>query len=201
MHKRVAFGSILLLVSGILWAQQPAPRDTAQVELHGKKVAIEYGRPSLKGRSFESLMGGLPADRMWRAGSEQITTLKTETDLVIGGQKVPAGKYSLYIHIPESGPNQLAINKVLGQPLGDIWQAAPPELAKEPWPHFNYKKEIGADEVARVDLKETSNAAPVDLFTISLQPSAGKAKLTIAWGDQSWSAELEAAKAEGSHGH
>lgn len=196
--------SILFLLVGSLWAQQPAPRETTSVELAGKKVAIEYGRPSLKGRSFESLMENLPPDRMWRAGSEQVTTLTTETPLVIGGEKVPAGKYSLYVHVAEDGPYHLAINKVLGQPLGDIWEAAPPEYAKEPWPHFRYTQEIGDQEVARVELKESESAEDVDLFTIKLEPAGDGARLTLAWGRQNWSTAVKADggdKPEGSHGY
>ncbi len=203
MKKHLASIVFLLLGACVLWAQQAAPRDTASLELNGKKVSIEYGRPALKGRTFESLMGSLPADRMWRTGSEQVTTLTTETDLLVGGKKVPAGKYSLYLHVAEEGPYSLAVNKVLGQPLGDIWSAAPPAYAKEPWPHFNYQKEIGDQEVARVPLQESHNSSSVDLFTITLKSDYGASQLTLSWGDQSWSTKLEPAKkkAEGSHGH
>ena len=42
-------------------------------------------------------MAQLPADRVWRAGVDQVTTLTTEADLMVGGKRVPAGKYTLYV--------------------------------------------------------------------------------------------------------
>lgn len=201
MRKPMAASLVLFLGGAAALAQQPAPRDTATAEVGGKTVAIEYGRPALKGRSFSELKSKLPSDRMWRAGSEQVTTLKTDVDLMIGGKHVPAGKYSLYVHCPESGYYALAVNKVLGQPLGDIWDKAPPHLAKEPWPHFSYEKEIGDQEVARIPLKSAELEEPVDLFTISLTPNAYGAELKMEWGTESWSADVKAAKeSAGSHG-
>ena len=89
---RIFLGVLLLAVCGALG--QMAPRETVTVELKGQEIAIEYGRPSLNGRTFEALAASLPPDRMWRAGSEQVTTLTSAADFVIGGERVLAGKYS-----------------------------------------------------------------------------------------------------------
>ena len=48
-------------------------------------------------------MKQLPPDRIWRAGSGPVTILSTGTDLNIGGKKVVAGSYSLYMYCPEKG--------------------------------------------------------------------------------------------------
>jgi len=183
-------GSLALGVSAP--AQTPAPRATASVSIGAKSVSIEYGRPALKGRKFEELIKQLPADRMWRAGSEQVTTLKTEADLMIGGKRIPAGKYSLYVHCPESGDYALAVNTVLGQPLGQIWAEAPANLAKEPWPHFEYAKEIGDKEVARIPMKKAASTG-TDLFTIELVANAQGATMKMAWGDRAWTLDIAAA--------
>ena len=195
---------LLLLGTASAFAQSAAPRDTVSAQVGGAQVSIEYGRPALKGRNVSDLMQQLPADRMWRAGSEQITTLSTTAPILIGGKTVPAGKYSLYIHCPEDGPYALAINKVLGQPLKKIYAAAPPQLANEPWPHFNYQAEIGDQEVARVPMTKSSGNATADLFTISLAPTGSGAQLRMAWGDQVWSLDVKSAGSahampEGSH--
>jgi len=87
-----------------------APRDTTSAVVNGKKVSISYGRPSLKGRNTTELLTKLPKDRMWRIGANQVTTLTSETDFVVGGKKIPAGKYSLYVHAPETGDWHLAVN-------------------------------------------------------------------------------------------
>jgi hypothetical protein len=182
----VALGSAVAI-------QAAAPRETATATINGKNVAVEYGRPTLHGRSFDELMKDLPADRMWRTGSEQVTTLTTDTDLLIGGKKVPAGKYSLYVYCPESGDYALAVNRDLGQPLGKIWAEAPDNLKNEPWPRSEYQKEIGDQEVVRAPMKKLAVEQPVDAFTISLQPAHQGATMTLSWGDRSWSLNLEPA--------
>ena len=188
---------ILCLIAVPVFSQM-APRDTAKTYVGGKAVTIEYGRPSLKGRSVSDLTSKLGADRIWRAGSEQITTLKTEAALKIGNQKVPAGEYSVYLHCPADGPYSLVLNKALGQPLGEIWEAAPENLAKEPWPHTNYA-DIGDSEVARVPLAKASSSEAFDLLTFSFQQEGKKAVLEVAWGNDLWTADVVSGKMEGSH--
>src|SRR5688572_10657567 len=58
------------------------PRGKATIAVAGKNVTIDYGRPTLKGRPMSALLSKLPADRMWRAGENQVTTFTTETPLV-----------------------------------------------------------------------------------------------------------------------
>ncbi len=189
---------ILCLIAMPAFAQM-APRDTAMTYVGGKAVAIEYGRPSLNGRTVSELTSELGADRIWRAGSEQVTTLKTEADIKIGKHKVPAGKYSVYLHCPEDGGYSLLLNSVLGQPLGDIWDAAPENLVKEPWPHMNYGEDIGASEVARIPLHQSPSSEKVDLFTFSFEQKGKMAVLNLAWGKQVWTADVVPANMEGSH--
>jgi hypothetical protein len=193
MRHFITFASILA-TGAIALAQGGSPRETATANVAGESVSVEYGRPSLKGRSFSELTTKLPEDRMWRAGSEQVTTLATGTDIMIGDKTVPAGKYSLYVYCPEDGHYALAINSVLGQPLGKVWSEAPPEMAKEPWPHFSYQKEIGDKEVARVPMKEVKTDAPVDMFTISLEEMGDGAVINMAWGEAAWSLDVKPAK-------
>lgn len=191
----VAVVAALLASSTAAFAQNGAPRETASTTIDGKKISIEYGRPSLKGRTFDALVKDLPADRIWRAGSEQVTTLTTETDIVIGGKKIAAGKYSLYVHAPENGDYSLAINSDLGVPLGKIWAQAPANLANEPWPYLqDYQKNIGAKEVARATMTKQTVAAPAEMFTIKLAPAPSGATLTLSWGDRSWALDVKPAK-------
>jgi len=183
-----------LLAGSMAFAQNAAPRDNPSVEVAGKKVAVEYGQPALGDRSLGELLEKLPEDGMWRAGSEQVTTLETEGDIMIGDAKVPAGKYSLYVHCGKDGSRELAVNKVLGQPLGKVWAQAPDALKEEPWPHFNYQEEIGSEEVARVPLAKASLDAKQDRFKIALAPADGGAKLRMSWGDESWTTTVKAAE-------
>jgi hypothetical protein len=166
-------------------------RGAASATVNGKKVSIDYGRPALKGRPLAELIKQLSADRVWRAGDDQVTTLTTETDLDIGGKRVKAGKYSVYVHLPEDGSRNLILNTDLGQPLKTIFAAAPPNLANEPWPYIgNYQAKIADKEVLRVPMKKEASATAADLFTVDLTPAATGAKLKLAWGDESWSIDI-----------
>jgi hypothetical protein len=193
MNIRLSATIFLSALTGTVLAQPPmAPRDTANAVVNGKKVSISYGRPALKGRNIDDLLKQLPKDRMWRIGANQVTTLTTETDLVVRGKKIPAGKYSLYVHAPETGEWRLAINSDPGIELIKIYPKAPPAVAHELWPRLDgYDKNIADKEVARIALKQGTVSSPVDLFTMALTPAKDGVVLTMSWGDRSWSADLK----------
>ena len=75
----------------------------------GKWIEISYSRPILRGRTnifgkgadYGKLVnGGAP---VWRAGANNTTRIKTEVPLVLGGKTLPAGEYSLFVDLKESG--------------------------------------------------------------------------------------------------
>ena len=189
---------ILALVTGCWGA---APRGKSAVAVGRNLLKLEYGRPSLEGRSFEELMTNLPKDRIWRAGSDQVTTFSTTVDLLIGDKKVPAGKYSVYLHIPREGTFSLLLNSTLGQPLSRIWNAAPKHLAQELWPHFSYSEEILETETARIPMTPAELSEPVDQWTMTLSSTRLGAQLTLSWGTQSWRVDIQAAKPKEGSGH
>lgn len=171
-------------------AERPprAPRGKATATIAGKSVTIDYGRPALKGRTIDALLAQLPEDRMWRAGENQVTTFTTDVPLLIGGKRVPAGTYSLYVHVPASGPWSLVLNSDQGVPLGTIFPAAPAALKDAPWPRIqDYTKSIAAKEVVRAAMTRGAVSEPLDLFEIRFNPLGDGAALTLAWGDQNWS--------------
>jgi hypothetical protein len=175
-------------------AQEKAQRETQTVAFDGKKVAIEYGRPALKGRTIDALTAQLPDDRIWRAGENQVTTFTTDTDLMVGDKRVPAGKYSVYVHAPAQGNWSLVLNSDPGIALKKIYAAAPPEVADAMWPRLDGYDKIKATEVARIPLTAANPAAPADRFQNRLEPARnGASKMTLAWGDRGWSTTLKPA--------
>lgn len=180
-------------------AQQRAERERAAREqvtalLHGKKVTVEYGRPALRGRTMDQLIEMLPPHRVWRAGADQATRLTTESDILVGGQRVPAGSYTLYVHLPREGAWQLIVSSDRGVPLKTIYPPAPPELADELWPRLEDYPAIASREVARIPLRRVPAAEPMDRFLIGLTPARdGVSGITLTWGDQSWTAEIRPA--------
>jgi len=194
MLTRLAVVAAALALGSAAFAQDAAPRETVSASLSGKKVSIEYGRPSLKGRTLDSLIAQLPEDRIWRAGVDQVTTLTTEGALTVSGKRVPAGKYSLYVHAPAEGAWSLVLNGDLGIPLIKLWDKAPANLANEPWPHLEGYSNILGKEVVRAAMTPGAAAPVAEMFTVKLAAAGAGATLTMSWGDKSWLLELAAAK-------
>jgi hypothetical protein len=194
MSKRLAcLATVLTLAAASAFAQNP--RGAASATVGGKKIAVDYGRPALKNRSLDELLKQLPADRMWRAGENQVTTINLEGDAMIGGKKIPAGKYSLYVHAGENQKWDLVLNRDLGVPLGKIYAQASEKMKNEPWPHIeDYTAAIGSQEVARIPMKSAKAASPADSFTISFAPAGGGQTMTLAWADQAWSTDVMPAR-------
>ncbi|WP_205502997.1 DUF2911 domain-containing protein [Rufibacter psychrotolerans] len=57
-------------------------------------ITVEYSRPSTKGRK---IFGDLaPYGKLWRTGANAATKLTFSDDVMLEGNKVPAGQYALY---------------------------------------------------------------------------------------------------------
>ena len=74
----------------------------------GYWIDIYYGRPILRGRQGifgegaeygQRLYAGAP---LWRVGADQTTRFITESDLLIGGQRLVAGEYTMFADLSNS---------------------------------------------------------------------------------------------------
>jgi len=206
MRVRLLPVAAALVAGGIASAQTPsqttpatarprppaAARETVSATLNGKVVAIDYGRPGLNGRKVDELIAKLNPDRVWRAGANEVTTLKTDTDLLIGGKKVPSGKYSVYVYAPATGDWALILNTDPGVPLKTIFPAAPPDRADHLWPILDGYAKIAPKEVLRVPMKSVPAKEPMDRFLISLEPAKnGASAVTLTWGDRAWTVAVK----------
>jgi Protein of unknown function (DUF2911) len=74
---------------------QPSPVCKISQEVGLSNVAVEYSRPSMKGRK---IFGDLvPFNEMWRTGANASTKITFGDDVTIGGtNKLPKGTYALY---------------------------------------------------------------------------------------------------------
>jgi hypothetical protein len=189
------FVSLAALALATVTFAQDNPRGNASTTVGGKKVTVDYGRPALKGRQMDELLTKLPEDRMWRAGENQVTILNTDGDIMVGSKRVPAGRYSLYVHAPATGEWSIALNSDQGVALGKIWDKAPANMKEQPWPHLDdYSKAIAKSEVARVPMKSATASPAAENFTVSFKPAGDGATMTLAWGDRSWSIDVKPAR-------
>lgn len=73
---------------------QASPAASVSQTFGNTKVEIDYHCPAVKGRT---IWGNLvPYDSVWRTGANEATTITFGTDVMLGGQKVKAGKYALF---------------------------------------------------------------------------------------------------------
>ncbi len=166
-HSRTAATTTLLVIVvsaigiSLVHAQRyTSPRGSAEMLLNGKKVSVDYGRPSMHGRK---VMGGLvPFDQVWRLGANKATHFTTEADLLIGGFNVPKGTYTMFA-LPSQSSWKLIINKVTGQ-----WG-------------IPYKPEYEKEELGRINMTVEKIPAAVEQFTISLEPAGSAGTLKLEW--------------------
>lgn len=89
--------------------KKPAsPPATAKGTINGANITINYSSPSVKGREIWGAL--VPYGKVWRAGANDATTFTTDKDIMVEGQKLPAGTYSFFV-IPEKDNAVIIFNK------------------------------------------------------------------------------------------
>lgn len=153
----------MMPMGGAAAANQPAPPATPAAAPKPSVIRIDYGQPHLRGRALhtDSLV---PYDKPWRLGANGNTTLTTDVDLLVGGATVPKGTYVLYA-IPGRSAWMLIIQRSVGQ--------SPMQYAD-------------SADVARIPLRHSPLASPVESLTMwlipSLEPGPARGELRFAWG-------------------
>ena len=156
-----------LILIGLCWTVAPlcAERgdDSNRLSKNGSTAAtidsvditIEYGRPSVKDRV---IWGGLvPYDRVWRTGADEATTILFSDDVLIAGQPLAAGEYSLFT-IPGENEWTVIFNNVAQQ-----------------WGAFNYDE---AQDALRVTVEPGPNDF-VETFEIGVEDS----QVVLRWAE------------------
>jgi hypothetical protein len=161
--------SIPLLGAGPEVARS-APREESSVVLAGKRVAIAYGRPLLRGRAIFGVL--VPWGEIWRTGADEATRLTSEIDLRFGDRAAPKGEYAVFT-IPGERGWQLVLNRTADQ-----------------WGAFNYDP---AQDVLRVPMRVDAIAAPLERLSIALTRGGETAgTLWIGWEKTVASVDFEA---------
>lgn len=133
-----------------------SPMDSVMTQLNGNlNVEIIYSRPFLKGRQFEKIV---PFGQVWRTGANEATVFQVSQDVLIEGQYLPAGKYSLYT-IPGEKETVIIFNK--------------------DWDQWGTKYNANRDAL-RVTIPTHYSNESVEQFTIDID-QAGAA--CLVWGN------------------
>jgi hypothetical protein len=150
---------------------QGNPRGKAEIIfVGGKGVSVEYGRPSLKGRTVADLLSQLKVGDFWRLGADKSTTFSTAADLQFGDVTVPKGEYSLWAQRGADNSWKLVFNKQHGQ--------------------WGMQHDTSLDLVS-VPLKESKASNSAEMVTISLTKQGAGAVIAIQWGEMKLSADFK----------
>ena len=92
-------------------SKRPSPPRTASGAVGDLNIVIDYGAPSVKGRTIFGGSGSLESyGKVWRTGANEATTFSVNKDVTINGQPLAAGKYALFT-IPEEKEWTVIFNK------------------------------------------------------------------------------------------
>ena len=203
----MAIGMIVIVVAAVL-AQAPprkaaSPAGTAATQVGGKYVPVQnyqryeggkwievtYSRPIKRGRQNlfgagadygKAVSDGSP---VWRAGANQTTRLKTEVPLVFDGKTLPAGEYSVFVDLKETGWTLIFSN----------WPAQEkydPNNKAALWGSYGYTPD---KDVLRVAMKLDTLPFSMDEFTIAfIDMTADGGKLAMMWDKTIASAPFKA---------
>jgi len=143
----------------ILGAPSISPRDTVRATIGGASVTIDYGRPAARGRDV--FANGVLGDSVWRTGANAATQFTTTRDLLVGGDTLRAGAYSLWTRVAPGGSRYtLVFNSQTGQ-----------------WGTEHHSER----DVLSVPLARASLGAPMERFTIRLPSSSSGGELRLEW--------------------
>lgn len=137
----------------------PSTAQSVKQEFGLSSIELSYARPNMKERK---IYGGLvPYDKVWRTGANAATTLTFGDEVMIGGKKIPAGKYGL-LTIPGKASWTIIITKQT-----NVTSPAA------------YKQE---EDVVRVNAKVNTTASRAETFTIQFaNVQAESCELQIIW--------------------
>ncbi|MEM7371046.1 MAG: DUF2911 domain-containing protein [Bacteroidota bacterium] len=98
MKSNLLFLSFFICMSSGSYAQidfpSLSPKGTLSQQVGNTTISIEYERPSVRNRV---IFGGLvPWNKVWRTGAGYCTKISFDKEVIVGGQSVAAGTYSLF---------------------------------------------------------------------------------------------------------
>lgn len=125
-----------------------SPRDSVSGKIGNASVNINYGSPSVKGRTIWGKL--VPYHKVWRAGANEATTFTTNQALSVEGKNLPAGSYAFFV-IPGEKEWTIIFNKTAKQ-----------------WGAYEYKEK---DDVLRVTVNPKKSTAMNERLVYKIQDS------------------------------
>jgi len=167
--KIIGIVLLILLAGGygvreymISQTKKASPEETVTYINGDTNLEVFYNRPYKKGRV---IFGNLvPYDVTWRTGANEATTFETNVDLIIAGNVLPQGKYTLWT-VPGASHWEVIFNDKMY-----IWGVDSNGASRNP------DKDV---IIAKVPVQST--AETVEQFTIAFDEIGGQIYLSLTW--------------------
>jgi hypothetical protein len=168
MNNKRILGALVVVVLVVLGCRGGAsaqgrvsPHETTMATVDGSAMFIEYGRPSVRGRTIFGRL--VRYDEIWCPGADEATMLSTSRPLKIGALAVPAGEYSLWM-IPTEGTWTLILNKDA---------------------HTFHTNHRASRDLGRVELKKQALSSPVEQLTFAIEGNTPRpgGRIVMTWAD------------------
>lgn len=120
----------VVAISSMIFAQDAKPQKSPKASVMQRigadtDVVIDYSRPGVKGRTIWGDLvpyGMYPGNKYsnekpfpWRAGANENTTIEFNNDIMIEGEMIPKGKYSIHMLVSENDV------KIMFNKKNDAW--------------------------------------------------------------------------------
>ncbi|SHN11520.1 Protein of unknown function [Cyclobacterium lianum] len=136
--------------------ERASPLRTVSGEIGDKRITVQYGSPGIKGRV---IWGDLvPYGEVWRTGANEATFISLEEDVLVEGEPLKAGKYSMFTIPRENEPWTVIFNSEWDLEHG----------------HFQYKEE---NDVLRVTVSPEWASSDQEWLSIAVVPEG----LEVKW--------------------
>jgi len=172
--------SVLLFVLGVTLnsscqedkSKRKSPPANVSGTIGDLTLTVDYSSPGVKGRKLWGKL--VPYNEVWRTGANEATTFEVNKDVLIEGEKLPAGKYGLFT-IPGESDWVFIFNKEPDQ-----------------WGAFDYDSKKDA-------LRVTVKPAKAKTFTERLafeikKKGSNAAEVRMNWGNLSAGFTAQSAK-------
>jgi hypothetical protein len=156
-------------------SRRPSPMGMARVTLDDTYVRVVYSRPYQRGRDniFGTEESGalVPFGQIWRTGANEATEITVTDDVLVAGEELPAGTYSLFT---TPGPEEWTFHFSSALGLSGTGLFADGEFTPV---------DIPATTVLTVKAEPTTlpEDEEVDQFTISFEPQEVGAHMVLRW--------------------
>ncbi len=172
----LAFDAYETLAQDLHPSRRPSPIGIAKTHVGDTYVKVTYGRPYVRGREIfgantDDQTFLVPFGEVWRTGANEATEITVTGDVMLGGQHLDAGTYSIFT-----------------EPNADEWVIhVSPYLGLDGTGNFDPSTQTftpvfdPANDVLTLTVPSSRIDEAVDQFTIEFEEAGNGADMVLQW--------------------